>query len=444
MRRIAEQKRQLTAGCHASRARRPSAARQAESAALKRRGGYLYLSVLAVATMVSITGFAALVIARNQLRTAQANQAWHQTRLLAQSGVEQAAALINTNPNWQTDYLVGAERSTSLSQSTMGWRLFNTVPGELRLDGIGRGRDATCVLSVIIRPVGAGFLDSALLAASSIAVKASGDVIFATGGPISTNGALQNSGSITADVEAATRSGNMPSGTVTVPGPIRSLPDPNTVFDYYVANGTSIAAGLLPNAGTELELRSLLLSPFSNPFGPTNPQGIYVIDCQGQDLTVRSCRVVGTLVLLNSGEVEVRDAINWEPALANYPALIAHGSLRMRYADAPLSEANLSANFNPPGTPYQGGTDVDTSDTYPSAMAGIFYCTGDLRFDGDVADNIQAIQGLVIAGGACTVEKRAQAHITFDPGYRQFPPPGFQQPPSPAISPGTWRRIESY
>ena len=46
-------------------------------------------------------------------------------------------------------------------------------------------------------------------------------------------------------------------------------------------------------------------------FGATNPEGIYVIDCQGGMIRVQYSRIVGTLVLLNPDSVsDIEDNVS--------------------------------------------------------------------------------------------------------------------------------------
>ncbi|MHC4400339.1 MAG: carbohydrate binding domain-containing protein [Planctomycetota bacterium] len=167
-----------------------------------------------------------------------------------------------------------------------------------------------------------------------------------------------------------------------------------------------------------------VVSPASNPFGPANPQGIYVIDCRGQDLYVEKSRIVGTLVLLNPGAGSaVRNApINWEPAVANFPALLTDGDFAIRSSDSGLSELITRTNFNPPGTSYAGlGEDADQDDTYASEINGLVYSSGTLTFR-----NQSALTGAVIAAGDLDVSDALT--IQHDPTYRLNPPPGFSGP----------------
>ena len=115
-----------------------------------------------------------------------------------------------------------------------------------------------------------------------------------------------------------------------------------------------------------------LLSPAVNPFGSTNASGIYVLNCGNQNLVIANSRIVGTLVLLNANNnTSVQGSMIWEPAIANYPALLVASNLSFSTTSAGLSESTYGVNFNPPGTPYpyNGGTSNNTqTDGFPSLI----------------------------------------------------------------------------
>src|SRR5205823_15057550 len=93
----------------------------------------------------------------------------------------------------------------------------------------------------------------------------------------------------------------------------RTLPG-SGVFDYYVANGTSIPLTSLPTWSGTRALNGGVLAPTVNTIaGGTNADGIYVIDCQGQLFTIGNVRIVGTVVLLNCGGLTIKSSVRWSP-----------------------------------------------------------------------------------------------------------------------------------
>src|SRR5262249_45424615 len=153
------------------------------------------------------------------------------------------------------------------------------------------------------------------------------------------------------------------------------------------------------------------LSPANNPYGATNPNGIYVIDCGGNTINIRNCRIVGTLVLLNArSDSLVDNQVNFAPAVANFPTLMVQGSMTFQYDTTPVSESSASRNFNPPSTPYNGVSNSTTSDTYPSILNGLVYISGNLS-----TKNSNALGGPVIVGGTFTAN--GSISLKYDSTY---------------------------
>ena len=189
-------------------------------------------------------------------------------------------------------------------------------------------------------------------------------------------------------------------------------------------------------------IEKVVLSPSSNPYGLTNSNGIYVIDCGGEELLVRNVRIVGTLVVLNADPLTVTDSIHWAPAKTdwkpgnyNLPALVVSGDLRLHITDDELDESNLSTNFNPSGTPYMGSTDNRTNDDYPSRIHGLIYCTGTVEFDQHVT-----VHGVVVAGGNVGIQGTLE--LQYSPSYMEYnAPPGFADAVKPVIVRGSVKKV---
>jgi hypothetical protein len=185
-----------------------------------------------------------------------------------------------------------------------------------------------------------------------------------------------------------------------------------------------------------------LLSPSNNPYGShqTNAKGIYIINCNGKDVVVGRCRIVGTLVFMNPGHNSlIQGPVCWEPAVYNFPALLANDALEVGCnSSQSLSEATLGLNLNPTGTPYpylSGVANADTADAYPCKMWGLFYTVKDWTFS--AAPNIS---GLVIADGKINVTANSLT-LSYNNTYLNDPPPGFNVGTiTMQTVPGTWQR----
>lgn len=402
----------------------------------QRRRGSLYISVMGTAFIVGTVALLGVHQARLNLKAAQTATDRVKAQTLAQSAVELALSTVNADPNWQTTYAYDTEYPSpalAVNGGTLNWKLVNAGNGIRRLDGIGRVGKATYVYSVDLG--GCDYLACGLSCGRDITVQAS-EAIKITGAPLATRQSLIVQGTVTADVEAtAILKTGILTGTQTVPAPLRPLPDPTTVFDYYLAQGTRIAS---------TSLDRVVLSPRQNPFGSTNAQGIYIIDAAGGSVRIRRSRIVGTLVIVNagSGGVELTDQVNWEPAFPNYPAMLIQGSLSIKIDNSKLSESDEGTNFNPSSTPWQGASDSANDDSYPSALAGILYCTGDLTFAGQ-GTNLQSLQGVVVCHGACSVVDQANVTIKYDAAFHDSPPPGFLPGDSRVLLPRSWRQTKA-
>ena len=386
-----------------------------------RRKASLYVAVLGVTLIVSMIGLSAMQVAHLQLRSARTGSDRRETRLLAASAIEHAVAEFNTNSNWQTDYVLDTEYPTkpvAAGGGTFTWKLVDVGSGQLRLDGIGRVGEAQCILSVDLETPAS--LDGGLLVGGNLTVDASNSITV-NGAPLVCNGTVNNSGTITADVEAQSITGaGTITGTQTAPAAARNLPKSQAVLDYYTSLGTAIT----PPGIAGGEIYEALLSPFSNPYGVANTHGVYVIDASGGQVEIRWSRIVGTIVVINlpPGEsVVVRNNVNWEPAYPDFPALIVDGNLKLQLAEPDLNESTTwDPNYNPAGTPYQGESDTDEVDTYPSTIAGLIYCTGDLTFKSPSTRVIE-YQGLAIAAGNCAVTGALDASLEYDAAFAAAP-----------------------
>jgi hypothetical protein len=184
----------------------------------------------------------------------------------------------------------------------------------------------------------------------------------------------------------------------------------------------------------------VLISPTANPFtGGTNANGIYVVNCAGGAMQIDTCRIVGTLVLLNAGSVTIMNQVNWEPAVKGLPCLLVQGPIAWNTTNAALSETTALVNFNPSTTPYPylggqaGGTfNSNTTDTFPCQINGLVYCTGNLSTSNNPIQN----KGVLVAGG--TWSPGGTINLNYDPAFFASPPWGFGATVMLAKT-GTWR-----
>jgi hypothetical protein len=416
----------------------------------KLRRGSVYIAVLGVAMIVSIVSLSAMQITRLQRHSALALDETAEARLMAQSAVEYALAKITADSSWRTTFKSGVEYPTDwvglgdsgefkFDLSDSDGSLSDDVNDAATLRGIGRSGEAVQVATVMLEPTGAPLtcLEVSLCVNGAVAPDA-WDVM-KTYQTISSNDEIRAYISpISGDVEAVNSIGGDITGNVTEGIPPREMPHEH-VFDYYLFNGTWIDAQILLDEGTgELWINSVVLSPNENPYGATNPAGIYVIDCQGKDLYIWGSRIVGTIVLLNPGPYTTIgwDVVVMEPAVPNLPSILVQGDLIVRMFDDDIYESDVGVNLNPVGTPHRLVEDSDQNDSYASVVRGLVYVSGTLKLLGNSSRHCR-FHGVVVCE---EIVVWAQTTFKYDPVFFNYPPPGFAQGPQWRVMPGSWQR----
>lgn len=188
--------------------------------------------------------------------------------------------------------------------------------------------------------------------------------------------------------------------------------------DFYIDDAA------FQEADTARTIYREVLSPGRNPFGQTNPQGVYVLDCQGAKLRIKCSRIAATLVVLNPGPGSSAGGgpLVWRSPRPNYPALLVNGEILVNPTNTPLSEAAWNANFNPPGSPDSDlGQDTLMDDIYPSEIRGWIYTSGKLTLQQQ-----PVVRGMIL--GADTVWIEGDLMLLYNPICRQNIPPGLSAP----------------
>jgi Carbohydrate binding domain len=174
-----------------------------------------------------------------------------------------------------------------------------------------------------------------------------------------------------------------------------------------------------------------VLSPTINPFGSTNSEGIYWINCGGNKLVIERSRILGTLLVVNPGanSCVANGPIEWSPAVAGYPALLVdadnadNADFMINCTNRPLSEKDNAVNFNPAGAPHEDlGADSDTADIYRSGIRGLIAIRDDLT-----TQYRSFIRGQVIVGDDMT-NISGEIEVEYLPDSLLNPPPGFTAP----------------
>jgi len=402
-----------------------------------------YIIVLGSALLVSVIGLSALLAQRIEMRALSADTDSIQARLNARAALEMGLLLTSMHADWRTSYGNGlwlddqplGSGSFSLAASDPEDGDVTDSPEDpVVLTGTGYQGDARhnvqITLTATTEPLSC--LEVPLLSAGTLHLNGCS---IKSSSPLASNSAINAwYADVYADVEAVDAvTGSTYHGSTDVAEP-RTMPD-DGVFDYYLANGTYIDVYSLYYDGFQRWIYGDLLSPASNPYGDTNAEGIYVIDCQNQHVAIGYSRIVGTLVLLNPGSAtQLFEYLTMEPAVENFPVLLVNGNMTFDVQGAVWAESWFGVSFNPPGTPYDGEEDNDTDDEYPTVVKGLVYVSGWLD-----SYNSPLVEGVLLVGGATWIQD--QFKVEYGGKYLADPPPGFVGQSRLFIVPQSWRQV---
>lgn len=403
------------------------------------RHGSIYLHVLVTSLLVAVLGLGSLLAVRLQVRSALLDRESAQARLCAASAVEIGLFRVKQDVNWRTtwsngvwlqDKSLGGGRFTLEGIDPVDGVLGDSLYEPLVLTGIGtRGaaRHKTQVtLTPVVKPLAA--LGTCLHASGRITVNGSRQITV-VGAPLSTNGQLANSGTVDGDVEAYSISpAGAITGTRTVPAANKPMPAASLIAAY-AAKATKIAySGTIDKA---------VLGPGCNPWGSTDPNGLYVLDTGGTAVTIKNTRIYGTLIVKAGTQSVILDgAMFCQSCSPRLPVLLVEGNLILKCTSAgtTLSESVNAKNYNPTGAPYGGVCDSDTSDTYPNEIRGLIHISGSLVFQ-----NTARIVGAIVCEGTVTCD--GANTIVHDASLCTCPPDGYTYVDRMSISPGSWRQV---
>lgn len=419
------------------------------------RRGAVYVTVLFTALIVAIVTLTGLQLLSRQTRITQAGLDATLARHATQTGLEVALARIASDPNWKTKHSSGVKTQPQViatgdtrSQHSFTYALtsptgnFSNIGGRtLTLTSYGQVGESlnAAKIDLLVNKVPSPALDYTLFsrgwiythyANSSIATDGR---ILTVAGP--TNQDVIEAESITTDPQAD-----------------------RPFFDWkseYQTLGTQVSRWAFPSYlydGKRIHyIYRELYSPGSNPpTGKPDPNGIYWIDCEGNDFWILDSRFLGTLVLINCRTLYISGSVVIESISPEYPAILCNGDIYIESGTEFLKEedriSGIWTNFNPSHAPYYGQSDNDKNDSYPSVIRGLVHATGHIFFwnyDNATSSYKPAtpIEGIVGTEGNCDV--RSSINITFDPRIRETPPAGFCDASTVTPIAQTFRYVDS-
>lgn len=438
-----------------------------------RQSGSVYLPVL-IASMVAATlAVGGMLAVRTQANSAALRSESSAARMLALSAVEIGRARIAADKDWRDNLSAGTwldrmpmgNGTISLDVTSPAGPLDRNPADPVVFTGTGRVGRAVQVVTATLSPSTNGPLSSL-----TAAIGASGNidltnaVVEPAGMTLSANGNVSAFGLdclIHVDVRAkGSINGILFTGQRTAEALPLEYPESDPLRSYIV-EASALSYSSLPLSGSTRAIFETVLSPTTNPYGPVNSRGIYVIDCNGGELVIMDSRIVGTLVVINASSVRVEGSVNWNTAEPALPALLVDAPLTISLtAASPLDEGQLGplvttggtgkskkgnpkgnawgqakngnngkgnsspspagVNLNPSGTPYPYGTgtsDSDVTDTYPTQINGLVYASGNV----DLTDN-NVLHTLLCPGN---LNITGTLTLIRDDRYITAPPPGF-------------------
>jgi hypothetical protein len=407
-----------------------------------RQRGSVYLLVVGVVMLVTVMSVSGVMVARIQARTSGQLNDLAEAQRFALSAIELGRARVAQDANWRANNPNGVWiANQAIGKGTVSLEVTDPLDGNFTnrphdgvlLRGTGRkGRaSAHAEVALTAKPVPLPALGMAIHTRGQLHLRA-GQSLKVTSAIASTNTEIRNDGTITGNVQALTsNSTGTVTGTTTLGVSPKAFP-PSGVVTLYTNLGTVI------NPGNTID--RCVLSPASNPWGATNPDGVYVIN-SGADVTIKDSRIVGTLVInCPDKKVTITSKVLLQPARPDFPTLIVNGNAVFSYDSSGvfLSEASLSTNFNPPGTPYLGAANSNLLDQYPSEIQGLVHITGTL-----ICTNTPLIRGLVLCESAAMVDAvdlSGTVEIVYNSNLYTNPPQGYTASVGMPVQSGSWRQ----
>lgn len=414
----------------------------------RRRKGAVYLVVLMASLVVAWMALSAVEATRWHARDVREEADSMVAQMAADSGFEYAVGVIHNDPNWRTNHTNNVDSSPlTLGNASIRYRLIDP-DGSLSDDAMDQcdiivtadvnglkyswratmdptGDPLDCLNYAVVTEKDFEIKDFSICGTDQ-AMASNKKIDVKSNGHLTAN--CYSTGNMSGNIYGTT---NNLANNIVIPG--------TSAMDYYIANGTTIDLSWLSTSGDYYEINKQLLSATVNSInGSTNPEGIYVIDCQDEKIRIVNSRLQCTLVLIDpKNESEIRDSVHWEAAVPNYPILLTDRELDFRMSQTPLKESTIGVNLNPPGVPFRSISDSTTNTVYPSVLRGLIYINGKVEFKEYSRDN--RIQGVLLVNDVIKTE--GSLFIEYREIFAANPPPGFQVPTGVEIQPGTVHRV---
>lgn len=375
-----------------------------------RRRGTVYLTILSVATVVSLLGISAVTAARLRARASNAGRDILDAQNYAQAALELGRLTISLDPSWRSSQTKGWwAKNVAMGRGTYSlWVYDPNGTGALNqnttdpviLVGTGNCGTATQQVQVQLAPTTSSPMTCLTVSATGNSTVTFTSCTVAGNQTIAWNTSVVASASTIAPVIQAVTSvsGSTYNGAKSSGNTALQVPNSSTVFGNYTY--TTVSFGSIPTVGGIATLSGKEISSTSAPAGGnTDPNGVYYIDCGGSTLNITGCHIKGTLILKNPGSSgSIQGSNYFEPGAAGYPVLMVQGNATIKQGNA--SSFTIGSN------------------SYPSQIKGVTYVSGNLS-----TSNHPVFNGCLVVNG--TWSATGAVDVNYDSTIQSNPPPGF-------------------
>ena len=358
---------------------------------MKHRGSIYFLTLASSLVLVmAVMGLSFSII--QYRRTSRSNEQIDQAHIYAQLGIRHALFFTHQAPNWRNlltsgDWMLdipNGKSTYSVAGIDQGDGLLSNGDDSILLACMSNVNGIQRTITVQAEQPPLKILAYGVTCGSDLDFNNDAHII----GDVTANGNIKMSGSslITGNLEVTgvIDHPDQVSGTSSIGVEAKTFPNSTDIVAYYTSLATTI-----PYQSSRYE--EFLLSATNNPFGPTNANGVYLINCSNQKVEFKNCRIVATLILVNpKSDSDFNNGLNWQSPRPYYPALIVVNSLLTIQSDRPLNEVDLNTDFS---MFVESGLGSLT-DVYPNKITGLIYCTGELRLKKTVQ-----VDGAIITEG---------------------------------------------
>lgn len=365
------------------------------------RRGSAYLLVLGATMIVTTMAIGGAMVLSSEIQSQSKRLELVQTTIAAQSVLELGVLTFDNSASQRkaisrgaavVSARIGGVKAVVRAAAQDGSDITLDPYDPFTLTAYAEGLNASQGVSIDVTPVDAQptSFDAAIHAGGSIAMHKSG----VSGGPM-----IGAAGDVTA---AATSTVSLPvySSGLIAGGTFTAGTSANVAtkvmpsvdgLEYYASRATAIAYTSIPSG----KISGVVLAPGINPFGASDTNGLYAIDCGGSNLTIENSRIAASLIIWNVGKLTINSGIHWTTPNENLPALGMRGSdLFVFLTDAAMDEATIHVNLTPLALPFEGVGDATMTSVLPNTLQGAFYVEGNVE-----AKGLFPLQGSLVCTG---------------------------------------------